>query len=457
MVFIRASALAVLLLTSINAGATDFSVTRFDDPVPNGCVPGDCSLREAVMSANALSGADRIILAAGIYHLTIPGTFLDASIGDLDIDSAIEIVGAGAASTTILGENSARIFTISDGSSLLLHRLTVDHGRDSGGGGGAILQNDGELTIEDAVISGSQSNVDGGAIRNSGCYETVLRRVQLLNNAADRDGGAIHAGCGGVLLIDSVVSGNYAAVGGGAIEGYYLRVYRSLIEGNQAVDGGGINGKAYLEVHESTIAGNTAVKGGGIYAVHPFVIELSTLSANAASGAGGAGGAIYIDDEVPSGSAAKVLSSTLYLNTGPSGSVVHFNDSQATPIFSVTFQNTVVDGECTRSGAGVNAIDGLLGNLESPGNTCGFGGAFANGTFSTHDVPGANVKLGALGDNGGQTPTHLPLPGSAVIGTGWQAVCEKFDQRGYVRTGCDVGAVEAGAIDDVIFRTGNDY
>jgi len=127
----RAIVFAALLLASIGASATDLSVTRFDDPVPNGCVPNDCSLREAVMSANALSGADRITLAAGIYHLTIPGTFLDASIGDLDIDSAIEVVGAGAASTTILGENSARIFTISDGSSLLLHRLTVDHGRDS--------------------------------------------------------------------------------------------------------------------------------------------------------------------------------------------------------------------------------------------------------------------------------------------------------------------------------------
>jgi hypothetical protein len=110
-----------------------------------------------------------------------------------------------------------------------------------------------------------------------------------------------------------------------------------------------------------------------------------------------------------------------------------------------------------RLGFGTNALSGLLGNIESPGNTCGFGGAFPNGTFSTHDVPEANLKLGGLGDNGGPTPTHLPLAGSAAIGTGWQAVCEKFDQRGYVRTGCDVGAAEAGALNDVIFRTGNDY
>jgi len=460
----RAIVFAALLLASIGASATDLSVTRFDDPVPNGCVPNDCSLREAVMSANALSGADRIVLAAGIYHLTIPGTSTDASLGDLDIESAIEVVGAGAGSTTILGENSARIFDVGTTYSLFLHRLTLDHGRDNGDlgvtGGGAIRQ-DGTLTVEDAVISGSQTSGDGGAIYNRGNEDTVLRRVQLLNNAANGDGGAIQTVFGGLLLADSIVSGNTANHDGGGTHGYTTRVYRSLIQNNHSGDaGGGISGVgdcvcSSVEVHESTITGNSATVGGGVYAVYPFVIELSTLSANVAE----AGGAIYITDKDADAdrATAKVLSSTLIGNTAPEGSGVYFYDTQLTPNFTVTFQNTLLSGTCMRLEVGVNTIDGLLGNLESPGNTCGFGGAFANGTFSTHDVAAANVKLGTLADNGGPTPTHLPLAGSAAIGTGWQLACEKFDQRGYVRTGCDVGAVEAGAINDVIFRTGNDY
>jgi len=50
--------------------ATTFTVTRTDDPVPNGCLPTDCSLREAVIAANAGSGGDAIALPAGDYRLT---------------------------------------------------------------------------------------------------------------------------------------------------------------------------------------------------------------------------------------------------------------------------------------------------------------------------------------------------------------------------------------------------
>ena len=69
-----------------------------------------------------------------------------------------------------------------------------------------------------------------------------------------------------------------------------------------------------------------------------------------------------------------------------------------------------------------------------------------------------NVLLGPLADNGGPTPTHLPQTGSAAINAGSNSVCTVLDQRGYVRIdgACDSGAVEAGALDDVIFRDGFD-
>ena len=91
----------LLALLPACAGAMDFTVTRTDDPAPNGCQPGDCSLREAVMVANALPGTDRVFLPAGLYQLTISGTAVDdAAVGDLDIDDNVEILGAGAATTT---------------------------------------------------------------------------------------------------------------------------------------------------------------------------------------------------------------------------------------------------------------------------------------------------------------------------------------------------------------------
>jgi len=44
---------ALLLLAGQCAVAETLVVTRDDDPVPNGCLPGDCSLREAIAGANA--------------------------------------------------------------------------------------------------------------------------------------------------------------------------------------------------------------------------------------------------------------------------------------------------------------------------------------------------------------------------------------------------------------------
>src|SRR3972149_5131751 len=51
------------------------SPTRFDAPVPNGCTAADCSLREAIIDANATLGQpDTIMLLAGTYQLSILGT-----------------------------------------------------------------------------------------------------------------------------------------------------------------------------------------------------------------------------------------------------------------------------------------------------------------------------------------------------------------------------------------------
>jgi CSLREA domain-containing protein len=80
----------VLLTLVPGAGPADasaYSVTRFDDPAPNGCNVGDCSLREAIIAANASTSVpDTISLPPGIYTLTRAGANEDAAAtGDLDI------------------------------------------------------------------------------------------------------------------------------------------------------------------------------------------------------------------------------------------------------------------------------------------------------------------------------------------------------------------------------------
>ena len=96
---------ALILDGALPAQAATFTVTRFDDPVPDGCNSGvDCSLREAIIAANAAPGADTIILPAGIYTLAIAGAGDNvAATGDLDITDDLTLTGDGAATTIIDG------------------------------------------------------------------------------------------------------------------------------------------------------------------------------------------------------------------------------------------------------------------------------------------------------------------------------------------------------------------
>jgi hypothetical protein len=60
------AALAALALVALaiapGALAKTFTPTKRGDPPPNGCKKRDCSLREAVISANARAGAGVIVL-----------------------------------------------------------------------------------------------------------------------------------------------------------------------------------------------------------------------------------------------------------------------------------------------------------------------------------------------------------------------------------------------------------
>src|SRR5438445_11883528 len=100
--------MCLLAAASLGRGAT-FMVDDFTDavdmtPADNMCLTagGKCTLRAAVQQANALAGADTIMLPAGTYTLTISGLCEDgAATGDLDITDDLTITGAGAATTII--------------------------------------------------------------------------------------------------------------------------------------------------------------------------------------------------------------------------------------------------------------------------------------------------------------------------------------------------------------------
>ncbi|MCP4248991.1 MAG: CSLREA domain-containing protein, partial [bacterium] len=156
--------LTVLFCCSAAFGDT-FVVTRTNDRVD--AAPGDgvcatlgghCTLRAAIMEANALAGEDTIEVPAGVYLLSLVGDAEDAAMtGDLDITDPLRILGAGLDDTVINGIGADRVFH--------LMGPTVD-----------IF----DLTIR----GGARPAGNGGGIQDSGPGSLNLTRVRLTDNTA---------------------------------------------------------------------------------------------------------------------------------------------------------------------------------------------------------------------------------------------------------------------------------
>jgi CSLREA domain-containing protein len=113
---LRALMAGALLPDATFALAATFNVNTTAD-VPNAS-PGSgvcetatgngvCSLRAAIQAANALPGADTIVLQSNaIYQLTRPGVDDTALNGDLDILDNVTLTGAGPGSTIIDGNGA---------------------------------------------------------------------------------------------------------------------------------------------------------------------------------------------------------------------------------------------------------------------------------------------------------------------------------------------------------------
>ncbi|MDQ3952626.1 MAG: CSLREA domain-containing protein, partial [Actinomycetota bacterium] len=223
---------AAAALVSITAAhAATFNVTRFDDPAPGAC-DASCSLREAVIAANAAPGADTIVLERGTYTLTIPDSTeaanaTDAAQGDLDVTDDLVLhlpiqlgniatidagarftVGPGGISVTSPG-TTARVFHVVS-ASLAMDLVEVTGGSANQGAG--ILVENGMLNTGVSVhrnvangtccgggIAAIRSNVDisgtlvahnavaqccGGGIYNESSTITASIVTQIASNHA---------------------------------------------------------------------------------------------------------------------------------------------------------------------------------------------------------------------------------------------------------------------------------
>ncbi len=210
---------------------------------------GHVSLRSAVQAADATAGSSTIILAAGTYQLTQTTA---SGGGQLTISGTVDLMGAGAALTTVDANDLDRAFNVLTGGDLLLDGLTIENGAVTGMGGA--VSNAGTLNVIDSVFSDNQATGASGA--------GSLSNPAPAGGTVNGFGGAIW-NSGTLTITGTTFSGN-SAIGG---EGGSSVSYGSGGGGGGMGAGGAIfSAGGTVTVTGSTFSDNTAQGGDGNYA-----------------------------------------------------------------------------------------------------------------------------------------------------------------------------------------------
>ncbi len=401
----------VLAYASSPAWAAEITVDSTADP---GADDAECTLREAITSANTDTASGGCVTGSGddVINIEVTGTVnLTAALPNLL--SNIEIVGPGADQLTVTRPDTAehfRIFTVTgDTTEVTISGMTISNGNtlglDDDRGGGISNVDNGTLTITDSIISGNKAE-DDGAIRNLGTLE--VSNSTLSGNTSNGTAGGIYNDNGATATVsDSTFSENSAPDGGGIFNsGGTLEVNNSTFSGNRSTvgyggafangsfstatvsdstfsensavtEGGAIRNDGTLEVNNSTFSGNSAPNGGGLWhgSQTSLTITNSTFSENSATEGAGifnrGGGTVTVNNSTFSdnranlrgggvfsdtnlfGETTTITNSTISGNTAQtSGGGVYNNDGLTVIKFSTVTKNTAPDDQ----GSGVASV-----------------------------------------------------------------------------------------------------
>lgn len=402
----RGSILACLLaLAPRVAHPAVFTVDRFDDGsdevIGDGICStdgGGCTLRAAIMEANADEVRDVIALPFGTHRLTL---------GDLDVSSAIDLRGDDMYATIVEAASADRLLEFHAGHSMVSF-VTLRGGDAGDGAGGAILvANGATLSCTRCLIRDNRAAIGGGLAVAAGGLVGLSTSIVASNEASN--GGGIYS-AGDVRLQLSRLTRNLAVFGGGCYsEGASSRLTLefSTVDENRAGTGGGVLASSFgaLSAVNATVSGNRAARGAGLslFAVNGSAVH-TTVASNLASEAGG-GVLLEVN-------AALAIENTILAdNAAPSTP-----DCSGGALTSVHGHNLVENGACTLSGAA--------------------------------NVVGQDPQLLPLANYGGFTPTHeLSSASSPAFDQGADASCAPAakDQREHPRprgAHCEIGATE---------------
>jgi len=451
------------------AVAASFAVTKTADTADGAC-DSDCSLREAIIAANAASGLDVISLPSGTYSLTIVGGGEDsAASGDLDVTDNLEIDGAGLANTAIeVGAGNDRVFDVINTlpiiTLLTTNDLEVRNGKGDVGfgcecGGGILVRTDAWLRLVNTRVSGNSATggtlSTGGGIDNGGTL--TLENTLVTGNSADSAGGINNGPGASFTMTGGSIEDNTSSASVGGVElppGSAATLIGVLVRGNTAAgSGGGFDVSGNLSLSNSNVHLNSAGTNGGGMEVSGGSVSVvaSSIFVNTASGDGGgifSNGDVTITNSTVSNNDAGGLGSGILNNVV--GNLTSTNSTiggNAEPsglhnFGTARLKNTIIGSDKGADCVVPAAITSLGHNLDSDG-TCGLSGP---GDLSNRDP-----ALGPIESTTGQTFWHPLLADSPAIDAGDNNGCPATDQRGVQRpldgngdgtAVCDIGSYE---------------
>jgi CSLREA domain-containing protein len=443
------------------AQAATFTVTKSTDTNDGTCDSTDCSLREAIVAANATTAEDTIVFDAATNGsaicLSITGTDENAAAtGDLNIRNPLTITGNGANQTIIDGGNTLadgasttcasslgdRIFWIRPDVSgnVTLDGLTIKNGYstfiNNPSGGGIYLSDTGtgNLTVKNSEISYNVASGEiggwGGGISATNSNLTIensrIAYNQLLSSASANyalNGGGIYCGANGTFTMkNSLVDHNQviASVGvlsptGGGIhlESTTVKIQNSTISNNQARysgstsrgSGGGLRLQSNVTVslYNVTLADNQAAFGPGV-SINGLPTNVVNLYHS-----------LIADNITLAGSAADC-----------------FNTADA-PVYIKSDSIIETTTNCTTVSDGGSLISGAI-NMDDLADS---GDAYAGVTLLTQAISGDSIARTS-------TQACVDMDGASL----------SVDQRGFARSFedgiCDIGAYEIYCGDGIV-------
>jgi len=433
---LRGIVYVVVACVSVTAAAATFPVTKTSDTNDLSC-DADCSLREAILAANASAGADTVTLPAGTFTLTIIGALEDlCATGDLDVTDDLEIVGSGSSATIIsangLGDRALHVIS----GVVEVRDLRIQGGfadgpivSDRNGGG---ISNEDRLTVRDCVLLDNQADNGGGGISNYLGATLAVAGTVLSGGSAGGLGGGVYNFGGWASLSQCQFLTNASGYDGGAVSNSYSaappyggRIDLNLVsfESNHAVrDGGAIwNGSwpSHATARDTTFLLNSADRSSG--AIHnngSLYVSGGSFSSNSAIGQGGA---------VRNWDTARFVGVEFTGNSAWGGGAISITSGNVAHVESCTFDSNFATnrfGGAIESDGTANIVRSLFVNNDSTARPDSLGGALyvgssgmatvENSTFSANTA----VAGGALYTFGMVTVRSSTIAGNSSSSSG---------------------------------------